>query len=121
MPPPPGRRPSFTSGWPNLAFSDRDPDGAGHRRLAAAAQREAVDGRDHRLAEIFDEIEDLLAEAARPFRLDRGDVRELADVGAGDERFVAGAGQDHAAHCGVVSRVLEGGPQILPGRLDSGR
>src|SRR5882672_3848137 len=42
----------------------REPDGAGHRGLAAAAERKAIDGRDHRLAEIFDQIEDLLPEAA---------------------------------------------------------
>ena len=48
------------------------------------------------------------------------DMRELADVGAGDERLVAGAGQDDAAHCGVVPRILEGGPQILPGRRIQG-
>ena len=50
---------------------DRDPDGAGHRRLAAAAEREAVDRGDHRLAEILDEIEHLLAEAAGLLRFDR--------------------------------------------------
>ena len=77
-------------------------------------------GRDHRLAEILDEIKHTLAEAARPFGVDRGRMRELADVGAGDERLVAGAGQDDAEHCGVVSRVLEGGPQILPGRRIQG-
>ena len=35
-------------------------------------------------------------------------LREFADVGAGDERLVAGAGQDDAAHRGIVTRVLEG-------------
>ena len=98
----------------------RDPDGAGHRRLAAAAERKAIDGRDHRLAEILDEIEHLLSEAAGLFGLERADMRELADVGAGDERLVAGAGQDDAAHRGVVPRILEGGPQILPGRRIQG-
>ena len=44
------------------------------------------------------------------------DMRELADVGAGDERLVAGSGQDDAAHRGVIPRILEGGSQILPGR-----
>ena len=41
------------------------------------------------------------------FGLDGGDVGHFADVRAGDERLVAGAGQDHAAHRGVVARVLE--------------
>ena len=94
MPPPPGRSPSFTSGWPNLAAVNRDPNRAGHRRLAAAAEREAIDRRDHGLAEVLDEIEDLLPETAGPLRIERSGMRELADVGARDERFVAGARQD---------------------------
>src|SRR3954447_22549873 len=36
----------------------RDPDGAGHGRLAAAAQREPVDGRDHGLTEVLDPVKD---------------------------------------------------------------
>ena len=116
VPPPPGMSPSLTSGWPNFACVHRDPDGARHRRLAAAAERKAVDRRDHRLAEILDEIEDLLSETAGLFGFDRRDMSEFADVRAGDERFVAGSGQDDAAHCGVIPRVLEGGSQILPCR-----
>ena len=100
---------------------DGDPDGAGHRRLAAAAERKAIDGCDHRLAEILDEIEHLLSETAGLFGFDRRDMRELADVGAGDEGFVAGSGQDDAAHRGVVPRILEGRAQVLPGRRDSER
>ena len=107
-------------GLAELRGLHRDPDGAGHRRLAAAAERKAIDGRDHRLAEILDEIEHLLPEAAGLLCLERRDMRELADVGAGDERLVAGAGQDDAAHRSIVSRILEGGPQILPGRRIQG-
>ena len=72
-------------------------------------------GRDHRLAEILDEIENLLPEAAGLLGFERRDMRELADVGAGNERLVAGARQDDAAYCSVVSRILEGRSQILPG------
>src|SRR5262249_50584043 len=43
-----------------------DADGAGHRRLPAAAQRQPVDGRTDWLAEILNEMEHLL-----PERLDR--------------------------------------------------
>ena len=50
----------------------------------------------------------VLPEAAGRLGVDRRGVRELADVGAGDERLVAGARQDDAAHGGVVARVLEG-------------
>ena len=61
-----------------------------------------------------------LPEAAGLLCFERGDVRELADVGAGDERLVAGAGQDDAAHRGVVPRILEGGPQFRPCRRVEG-
>src|SRR3984893_11556055 len=51
----------------------RDPDGAGHRRPATAAECKAIDGRDYRLAEIFDQIENLLPEAAGLLGFERGD------------------------------------------------
>ena len=120
VPPPPGTSPSVTSGWPNFAFVHRDPDGASHRRLAAAAERKAIDRRDHRLAEVLDEIEDLLPETAGLLRFERRGMRELADVGARYECLVAGAGQDDAAHCRVISRVLECRSQIRPGRRIQG-
>ena len=77
-----GKEPELHLGLAELGAFHRDPDGAGHRRLAAAAERKAIDGRDHRLAEIFDEVEDLLSETAGLLRLDRRGMRELADVGA---------------------------------------
>src|SRR6202040_1333600 len=40
----------------------RNPDRAGHRRLASATERKTIDGRDHRLAEVLDHIEDVLPE-----------------------------------------------------------
>ena len=89
---------------------DRDPERAGHGRLAAAAQRKAVDGCNHRLAEILDEIEHALPEAAGLLGLEGRDVRELADVGAGNECLVAGARQDDAAHRRIVPGILEGLP-----------
>ena len=107
-------------GLAELRVVHRDPDGASHRRLAAAAERKAIDRRDHRLAEVLDEIEDLLPETAGLLRLERRGMRELADVGARDECFVAGARQDDAAHCRVISRVLECGPQICPSRRVQG-
>src|SRR4029077_17660114 len=72
-----------------------DPYGAGHPLYAAAADRKPVDRCNHRLAEILDEIEHPLSEAARLLRLERRHPRELADVSAGNERF-AGARQDDA-------------------------
>ncbi len=98
----------------------RDPDGARHRRLAAAAEGEAIDGRDHRLAEILDEVEHPLSEPARLLGFESGDMSEFADVRAGDERFVAGSREDDAANFSVVPRIFEGGPQVLPCRRIQG-
>jgi hypothetical protein len=93
-----GKESELHLGLAELGGLHRDPNGAGHRRLTAAAKRETIDRRDHRLAEVLDEIEDLLSETAGFFRLERRGMRELADVGARDERFFAGARQDDAAH-----------------------
>ena len=65
------KEPELHLGLAELGAFNRDPNGAGHRRLATAAERKAVDRRDHRLAEILDEIEDLLSETAGLFRLER--------------------------------------------------
>ena len=70
---------------------------ARHRQLAAAAQREAVDGRDHRLAEVVDGVEDPLP-VTRVLLAFRGrEHGQLVDVGAGHERLLAGAGEDNRA------------------------
>ena len=72
----------------------RDAQRTRHGELAAAAEREAVDGRDDRLAEPLDEIEHVLpGQRALPRALGRV-ARDLVDVGAGDEGFVASAGHD---------------------------
>jgi len=93
----------------------RNADGASHRGLAAAAERKAVDRRDHRLAEILDEIEDLLSEAAGPFSVNGSRLRHGADVGTGDKGFVARSRQNDAADGRVAFRILECGRQVLPG------
>src|ERR1700733_10773832 len=56
---------------------NRQSDGASHSGLAAAAERESIDGRDHRLAEIFDEVEHPLSETAGLLGLESGSLREL--------------------------------------------
>src|SRR5262249_57995179 len=43
-----------------------------------------------------------------------GELSQLADVGTGDECFVARSRQDDAAHGGVILCILESGPQIFP-------
>jgi len=94
----------------------RDPHRASHCRLAAAAKRKAIDCCNHRLAEIFDQIEHTLPEAAGLLRTVGVDMRKFADVGAGDESLVARAGEDDAVHGSVGLCVLECGLQIGPGR-----
>src|SRR5580692_3134692 len=97
-----------------------DSDRARHRRLATAAEREAIDRRDHGLAEVLDKIKDLLPETARPLRIERGGMRKLADIGARDKCFVAGACQDDAVYCRVISRALECRSNVCPGRRVQG-
>ena len=62
----------------------------------------------------------LLSEAARPFGVDCARLREVADIGAGDEGLVARSRQDDAAHGRIILRILEGGPQVLPCRRIEG-
>ncbi len=88
-----------------------DSDGASHGGFAATAEREAVDCSDHRLAEILDEIQDALPEAAGPFCFDRSDLGELADVRSRDEGLVAGTCQNGAAHLGVIPRFFKSCPK----------
>src|SRR6185369_3969578 len=102
-------------GLSELGGLDRNPDRASHRGFAAAAEREAIDSGDDRLAEVFDQVEDLLPEAARLLGLNRADMRELANIGTGDECLVSSSREDDAAHHRVVARVLEGRPEIGPG------
>ena len=72
----------------------RDTKRARHRELTAAAERETIDGGDCRFAEVLEEIEDALATKGL-FASSRGRVlRQLVDVGAGNERLVASSG-DH--------------------------
>src|SRR5437870_2420750 len=54
---------------------------ASHRCFAAAAEGEAVNRGDHRLAKILDQIEDILSKRARLLRFDCADLCELADIG----------------------------------------
>jgi hypothetical protein len=77
---------------------------AGHRRLAAAAERKAVDRCDDGLAQILDEVENALPESAGLLRFEAGDVRELADIRSGNERFVARAGKNDAVNGAIVAR-----------------
>lgn len=68
------------------------PDRAGKRRFASAAERPAVDGGDDGLAEMLDEIEKRLARPRLALGIDRRRLRKLADVGSGNECPITRAG-----------------------------
>src|SRR5262249_4723578 len=72
----------------------RDSERARHRELTPAAERIAVDRGDDRLAEIFDEVEDVLSGECLVAPGCRRVGGELVDVGTGDERLVACARDD---------------------------
>src|SRR5438309_615662 len=55
--------------------------------------------------------------SARGLGVDGRDVGGLAGSRARDERFVTRSGDDDAAHRGVIARVLERRPQVLPRSL----
>ena len=89
------------------------------RELAAAAQAEAVDHGDHRLGEGRHDVED--ARAAHGVALvERRAAGELGDVGAGDERLLARAGDDDDADRVVVLDLGERGEQLVAHLLVQG-
>ena len=92
--------PRLDLGLAELRGARRVDEVAGERELAAAAEREAVDRRDHRhRAAPRCASPSACAAARRSARACRGVMLgHRGDVGAGDERLVARAGQDHAAH-----------------------
>src|SRR5690606_34836366 len=81
----------------------RDTEMARQRQLAAAAQGEASDRGQNRLRKALDGAEYVLSVPAHAHTRDGIHPGELADVRAGDERLLARAGEDDAAHLGVVA------------------
>src|SRR5262245_26030119 len=82
----------------------------------AAADAVAVDGRNDRAREGLDALQGAAAVLAEGLAV--GGVLELgllAQVGAGAERPLAGAGEDHAAHLAVGLKPIEGGVQGVEG------
>ena len=110
VPPMPGMTPSLISGWPNFALSAAMMMSHMHRELAAAAEREARDRRDHRLAHARDAIP-VAGEVAHE-GVHVGLACHLLDVGAGRERLL-GAGDDHAADVVVGLERVDRGGQLL--------
>ncbi len=88
---------------------------ARHRELAPAAEREAVDGRNHGLAQPLEAIEDRLAAPRVLAAADRALHRELVDVGAGDERPVALPRQHEHSHIVVAGGVAQDLIELVEG------
>src|SRR5258708_7328482 len=59
-----GQQAELHLGLSELGMFGGDSDRASHRRLAASAKRKAIDGCDHRLAKIFNQVEHALTEPA---------------------------------------------------------
>ena len=70
---------------------------AAEQELAAAAEREAVDGRDDGDGEVFDGGEDVGAEVGELLAAVARKTAHHGDVGAGHEGLLALAGDDEAA------------------------
>ncbi|GAC1604610.1 MAG: hypothetical protein NVS4B10_17690 [Myxococcales bacterium] len=78
------------------AFGDVD-QVAGERQLEPAAQRVAVDRGDGDAGQILDQGGRRVAQLGQLARLPGRQLRHLRDVGAGDERLLAGSGEDDGA------------------------
>ena len=97
VPPQPGMIPRLISRLAELRARRRVAEVAGERELAAAAEREALDRGDRRLGHRLQQLRDLVAELAPGRRLLDREAAHVLDVGAGDERLLARAGQ-HRPH-----------------------
>jgi hypothetical protein len=86
---------------------------ARHGQLAPPAQRVAIDGGDHGLAQGLEEVEHVLTPLGRHLGPERGLLGQLGDIGAGDEGLFARAGDDHGAHAVVVPNLQHGAPQLV--------
>ncbi len=115
-PPTTGNQAQLDLGLPESCALHRNPQRARHRGLTASAEGKAVDRRDYRLAQVLDEIQHRLSETAGLLRFKGGDVGELTDIGAGNERFVTRTGENDPANAGIAPRIFEGRKQICPGR-----
>src|SRR5262249_43767079 len=97
-PAPPRDDPEVHLGLTELRVRRRITDVARERELAAAAEREAVHGRDRRLRHRLEEAPDLVAERTPGRRLLDAETAHVLDVRAGDECAVAGSREDEDAN-----------------------
>ncbi len=94
----PGQKAEIDLRLTELGGVGGDPNRARHREFAAAAEREPVDGGDHRFAETLDPIEERLSFARVFAAADRRLRRQLVDIRTGDEGAIARAREDQRAH-----------------------
>ena len=101
-----GRDPELDLRLAELRVLAGDADVTRHGELAAAAERESVDRRDDRLAAGLESPKHALAALRARLAIERPLPRQIAGVGAGDERFRARAGEDRAPDHGNGSDPL---------------
>src|SRR5205823_10083581 len=107
--------PKFYFGLPDLGILAGNPDGASQSKLAAAAESKAVDGANGRLPQGLEEMKNALAKEREFFSIDRGALRQLANIGPGDKRFFTRAGKDQNAHGIVAARIEQCVAQFFDG------
>ena len=74
---------------PQLRVFAREAHGARHRNLASAAQRESVEAGNHRLAQIFNQVEHVLPAMRIFLARHRIVLGQFADVGPGNKRLLS--------------------------------
>src|SRR5439155_8548260 len=82
-------------------------DVARERELAAAAEREPVDRRDRRLRHRLEQPRRLVPERAPRLRVVDVEPVHVLDVGTGDERLVARAGEHDDPNLGVAGELAQ--------------
>ena len=118
VPPAPGEEAEPDLREPDLTASRHQPDVAGQRELRPAAERVAVDGRDHGLLHGLEACLDVHPAAGSPLVL-RREIPQHRDVGAGAEAPLP-AGEDHGPH-GAIGGQLRDRPQELVDHLEVDR
>src|SRR5262245_10185210 len=113
-----GRDPEVRLGLPHPRALFEEPEVAGHRDLAAAAERVAVDRGDDGLGEPLDLPHHAVTEADEGVDVVAGEGR--AEVGAGAEDAVARPGDDDRVHRVVALHRVERGVEVAH-ELDADR
>jgi hypothetical protein len=113
LPPIPGDDAERDFGLAELRAVGGDDEVGHHRQLAPAAEREAVDRGDPRLAGGLDEVRGPAREHVSGVEPGCRHGGHLADVGPGGERLFARAGDDRASLGRVAFERGESGDQVL--------